>query len=68
MNDFAKVFLSIVVLLVLLVASALRMDSVSCAARWEDSGRKHDWSIYGGCRVSDKDGRMVPEKIIRDIQ
>ncbi len=42
-------------------------ESAGCKAAWEDSGRKYDWSMVGGCRVSDKDGHLIPAKNVRDI-
>lgn len=31
-----------------------------CDASCENIGMKHYWSVYGGCRVEDKPGRLIP--------
>ncbi len=68
LRPITMILLVAVVLFAAIIWSALTADEVSCAARWKDSGRKSDWSIRGGCRVEDKNGRLVPEKVIRDVQ
>ena len=44
------------------------LSKIGCEAAWQDSGRKIDWSLIGGCRVSDKNGNFIPASNIRDIQ
>lgn len=68
MNDFIKIGLGCVLLFVAIMWGAFEADEAGCAARWKDSGRKSDWSVRGGCRVEDKNGRLVPEKVIREEQ
>ena len=68
MKDITIILLGAVVLFAVILWGALAVDETGCAARWKDSGRKSDWSIKGGCRVEDKNGRLVPEKVIRDVQ
>ena len=68
MDDFVKVVLGGVAFLAVMLFVAVKGDEVGCVERWKDSGLKHDWSIHGGCRVEDKNGRLVPEKVIHDIR
>lgn len=49
-------------------AFALVLNQLSCEARWADSGRTHTWSVFGGCRVADKMGRMIPQEYLREMQ
>ena len=51
-----------------IIWSSILIDERNCKLRWEDSGRKVQWAIGSGCRVSDKNGFLVPEKTIRDVQ
>ena len=56
------------IILFFLFGLAAIADKFGCEAKWADSGRKHDWSFLAGCRVEDSQGRLIPEKNIRDIQ
>jgi hypothetical protein len=44
------------------------LEKTNCEAKWADSGKKYDWSFFAGCRVSDKNGNLIPEKNIREVQ
>jgi hypothetical protein len=68
MKDMLIILLGGVVFFAAILWGAFAVDEAGCAVRWKDSGRKSDWSIKGGCRVEDKNGRLVPEKVIRDVQ
>lgn len=68
MNDMAKVLAACGLIVVFVVAGSLLLDRAGCAARWEDSGRRYDWSAMASCRVEDKNGRLMPEKTIRNVQ
>ncbi len=57
---------AVILFIVIAVYSSMRLEKANCEARWVDSGRKYDWSVYGGCRVSDKNGNMIPEENVRD--
>jgi len=61
------VFGSLALLILTLAIFSAWAANASCKAKWQDSGRQYDWSIFGDCRVSDKTGKMIPEKNIRDI-
>ena len=70
MSEFTAWLISVggIVLLILILAIfSAWAESVGCEAAWADSGRKYDWTFMGGCRVSDKDGHMVPAKNVREI-
>lgn len=56
-----------VIIAVLFVLSFI-VSSIECKSKWADSGRKHEWSVFAGCRVEDSNGKLIPEKNIRDIQ
>jgi len=68
MNEIAKILLASFAVVVFLVWAAMMGSKAGCAARWEDSGRRYDWSALAECRVEDKNGKLVPEKTIRDVQ
>ena len=67
-KEVTIILLGAAVLFAAILWGALALNEAGCAARWKDSGRKSDWSIRGDCRVEDKNGRLVPEKVIRDVQ
>ena len=68
MSDSLKILLICAVIVVVSVSLGAVLDGASCNAKWADSGRKHDWSLLGGCRVADKEGRLIPANNVRDMQ
>lgn len=55
----------------LLIAAMLAFAFVSpfyfCPQRWAHSGLSAEYFFGSGCMVKRKDGTMVPEKAIRDV-
>lgn len=43
------------------------VKSTTCESRWENSDRKYEYGLLSGCLVADKNGNLIPEKNIRDI-
>ena len=68
MSDGMKVIVIMAAIVAPILLLSVVLDYVGCGSRWVDSGRKHDWSLMGGCRVEDKQGRLIPEKNVRDMQ
>lgn len=68
MSDNVQVFLIALAIAGACIGAGLLLDNAACGARWQDSGRQHDWSVMGGCRVANKNGRLIPASNIRDIQ
>lgn len=68
MTSEGKMWAIMAVLIAGLLALCMWLDYMGCGSRWEDSGRRYVWSAFGGCRVEDKQGRLIPEKNIRDMQ
>ena len=71
MSDSVKLFLiiaAIAAIVVFCVGLAALLDRAGCEARWEDSGRRHEWGFMSGCRVADKEGRLIPAANVRDMQ
>lgn len=62
------IIIAVIAFIVLVLGSVPVLDKAGCASRWQDSGRKFDWSFMGGCRVTDKNGNLIPEKNLRDVQ
>ena len=58
---------AILAIMAILTAGAAWLSKVGCESRWQDSGRAHSWGLMAGCRVADRDGRLIPEKNVRDI-
>ena len=56
------------VVIFILTSLGYAVSALECGAKWRDSGRKYEWSIFAGCRVEDGKGRLIPEANIRDIQ
>lgn len=69
--DYGEVVFMLVCMLIiitLLTVVTAWFQMVGCESRWKDSGREHEWSLFAGCRVADRDGRLIPEKNMRDVQ
>ena len=64
MNNIVGLIIAIGVL----SAIGYAVSALECSAKWKDSGRKYEWSIFAGCRVEDGNGKLIPEANIRDIQ
>lgn len=68
MSDATKFFGGIAVFIVFMMWLAAALDRAACEARWSDSGRRYEWGVMSGCRVEDKDGRLIPADVIREVR
>lgn len=68
MTDAMKILFITLTLAAGFIGIAMLLDRASCYARWEGSGRNHEWGVMSGCRVSDKNGHLIPAANIRDMQ
>lgn len=55
------------VFLIIIVGIWAMVDAASCKSRWAQSGLSSTWGPIQGCLVKTKDGRIVPEEVIKDI-
>lgn len=65
MIRFAFVFLCSLVITMLISWVAEWVLGDRCAARWEGSGVRTEYTLRGGCRVRATDGRWLPESSFR---
>ena len=69
MNFFRLVVVLVVSAVVAsLVALASAGDAASCDEQWRGSGMGTNYSFFGGCKVTLKDGRVVPADRVRIIE
>jgi hypothetical protein len=59
---------AIIILVVVIIGGALWLDSSSCHARWELSGKKVSWGPLQGCLVQRENGTWISDKYLRDMK
>jgi hypothetical protein len=42
-------------------------QTVQCKARWSDSNINAEYHVFGGCKVENSKGQLIPEKSYRNI-
>lgn len=65
--EFALVLILLMVIGLSLSLLGFWFASKQCESRWAESGMKADWSVFGGCVVTMKDGRKIPAANYREI-
>lgn len=62
----AEVWASLI-LAIIAVAVGLLFSAAICGGRWNKSGARTSWGPVQGCLVQTRDGRWVPEDVVREV-
>lgn len=66
-RGFTLIEFCIVLMIVGILALSIIGPIYFCPQRWAHSGLSAEFFFGSGCMVKRKDGTMVPEKAIRDV-
>ena len=62
----ALIFFTIMLFAIAAVCS-FAYNSTMCHARWSDSNINAEYHVFGGCKVENSKGQLIPEKSYRNV-
>ena len=66
-NDLKVILGAAAVLFAAVLAIALWLSSIACAARWDSSGFQSRFGVMAGCQIM-YTGRWIPEERYRAVE
>lgn len=67
MNELIAGIIGLCLLLAAIIIPLNILESMSCSAKWRDSGFEHRYSLMGGCQIKMKTGVWIPAGNYRDV-
>lgn len=66
-KGFTAIEMAIVIAIIAILMSIPLFQSITCRAKWVDSGMQSKWGMWSGCLVSKDGRRFIPDQRYREM-